>query len=90
MSLVMPGMLLMEEGSKIGHFNVIKGVSEVSLGVSASIGSLNWISGFPKNTNSSHFSDQVERVPKLIIGDHSAITNRHFIDCTDAITIWRY
>lgn len=90
MSLVIPGMLSMRKNSKIGHLNVIKGVTDVSLGESASIGSLNWISGFPKETSSPHFADQINRSPRLVIGDHSAITNRHLIDCTDTVTIGRF
>jgi acetyltransferase-like isoleucine patch superfamily enzyme len=89
-SLVMPKNLRMQKNSKIGHLNLIKGLSEVSLGECASIGNLNWISGFPENTKSAHFADQPNRFPKLVLGDHSAITNRHLIDCTDAVTIGRY
>jgi len=51
---------------------------------------LNWISGFPKDVNLLHFADQTDRAPKLTLGDHAAITNRHLIDCTDAVTIGRY
>jgi acetyltransferase-like isoleucine patch superfamily enzyme len=69
---------------------IIKGVAEVSLGESATIGNLNWISGSPVNVQSLHFSDQIERSPKLLVGDHAAITNRHLIDCTDAVTIGRF
>lgn len=87
MSLVFPGKLTMDKNSKIGHFSVIKGVAEVALGESASIGNLNWISGFPLNTDSLHFSDQLDRRPKLKLGMHSAITNRHLIDCTDSVII---
>ncbi|MBH2018610.1 MAG: acyltransferase [Burkholderiales bacterium] len=90
MSLVMPEALYMDQYSSIGNFNVIKGVTKVTLGLSASISNLNWISGFPINTNSLHFSDQSNRVPALILGDHSAITNRHLIDCTDTVTFGRF
>lgn len=89
-SLVFPGFLIMRENSRIGHLNVIKGVAEISIGNSASIGSLNWISGFPENTSSLHFADQISRTPKLSLGDHAAITNRHLIDCTDSVTIGRF
>lgn len=90
MSLVMPERLSMGVNAKIGHLNIIKGVTEVSVGESASIGSLNWISGFPENTSSLHFADAISRSPKLMLGDHSAITNRHLIDCTDTVTIGRF
>ncbi len=86
-SLILSDSLNMAENSKIGHFNVIKGLSEISIGMDGIIGSLNWISGFPLNRHSSHFSDQPNRSPKLVLGEHAAITNRHLIDCTDSVTI---
>lgn len=89
-SLVIPGSLVMRQNANIGHFNVIKGVSEVMLEYSASIGNLNWISGFPKNMVSGHFSGEHDRSPKLVIGEHSAITNRHLIDCTDTVSIGNF
>ncbi|MGS0742816.1 acyltransferase [Glaciimonas sp. GG7] len=89
-SLVLPDLLVMCKNAKIGHLNVIKGAAEVTLGESASIGRLNWVSGFPPNTKSVHFSDQINRSPKLILGEHAAITNRHLIDCTDTVTIGRF
>ena len=89
-SLLMSRNLKMTNNSSIGHLNVIKGLTEVSLGECASIGNLNWISGFPHNDQTDHFADQTCRSPKLIIGDHSAITNRHLIDCTDAVIIGCY
>lgn len=90
LSFVVSRNLVMLRNSKIGHLNVIKGLTEVSLGERASIGSLNWISGFPENIKTTHFADQVGRAPKLLVGDHAAITNRHLIDCTDTVSIGRF
>lgn len=89
-SLVMARNVVMQKNSSIGSLNVIKGLSVVSLGEDASIGNLNWISGFPENNPGPHFADQLGRAPKLLIGEHSAITNRHLIDCTDTVTIGRF
>jgi len=89
-SLVLPRRLTMGRNSKIGHLTVIKGVSEVVLGDSASIGNLNWVSGLPLETNSSAFADQPTRRAQLLIGDHAAVTNRHLVDCTDAVTVGRF
>lgn len=86
-SFVLPCHLVMDKNSRIGHLTVIKSLTQVSLGESASIGNLNWISGFPAKTQSKHFMAQVDRNPVLIVGAHSAITNRHLIDCTDQVTI---
>ena len=86
-SLVASKSLVMAHNSKIGHLNVIKSLSLVSLDEFASIGSMNWISGFPENTGSPHFADQMDRIPRLLVGKHSAITNRHLIDCTNTVKI---
>ncbi|MHB8210565.1 MAG: acyltransferase [Acidithiobacillus sp.] len=89
-SLVTPDSLVMRQNAKIGHFNVIKGVSEIILDCSASIGNLNWVSGFEKNTSSGHFTDQYDRSPRLLVGEHSSITSRHLIDCTDTVSIGKF
>ena len=89
-SLVNVKYLRMGPNSKIGHLNVIKGLTEVTMAEHASVGSLNWIFGFPLNTGSAHFADEIDRTPKLIIGEHSAITNRHLIDCTNTVTLGRF
>lgn len=89
-SLILPGNLVMLENSRIGHLNVIKGLSSVTMDYFSTIGSLNWITGFPKNLKKNHFADQVSRMPVLEIGEHSAITNRHLIDCTDRVSIGRF
>jgi len=89
-SLVLTRKLIMRRNSKIGHLNVIKSLTEVSMGEHASIGNLNWISGFHENIKTSHYADQTGRSPKLLVGDHAAITNRHLIDCTDTVSIGRF
>ena len=86
-SILMPRHLTMYAGSRIGHLNFIKNLSEVSLGESSSIGNLNWITGFPVGNKSQYFADQPDRNPILFLGNYSAITNRHLIDCTDSVRI---
>jgi acetyltransferase-like isoleucine patch superfamily enzyme len=87
-SLVMSEQLFMEQHSRIGHLTVCKGLELLSLAASASIGNLNWITGFPRaRMTVPHFGHCRSRSPRLCVGEHSAITNRHLIDCTDAVTI---
>lgn len=86
LSLVLVTNLTMEEGARIGHLNVIKDLAECSLGERATIGRLNWISGFPPG-HSRHFIHQPDRRPSLSLGAHSAITSRHLVDCTHSVTI---
>lgn len=84
-----PRELKMEAHSRIGHLNVCKGLDRVELGEHAVIEKLNWIYGFPSGI-AEHFTLDGERVPSLLVGDHSAITSRHIIDCTNTIRIGRF
>jgi acetyltransferase-like isoleucine patch superfamily enzyme len=88
LSVILARRLVMKSSSGIGHLNFIR-VDDMTLGICATIGHLNWISGFPKN-NSSAFGDATERQPRLGLLDHAAITNRHRFDCTDEIEIGRF
>jgi acetyltransferase-like isoleucine patch superfamily enzyme len=89
LSWIMPRQLIMEAHSSIGHLNMCKNISLLHLGEHALIARGNWITGFPKD-GPRHFLTETERMPQLIVGRHSAITNRHLIDCTSAITIGEY
>ncbi|MDD5578200.1 MAG: hypothetical protein PHY16_02825 [Methylobacter sp.] len=83
--------LSLASGSKIGHLNVVKGLNKLKLDEFSTIGNLNWISAFPLSLKSGHFQHQDdERMPDLILGEHTAITNRHLIDCTNRIEIKRF
>ena len=86
LSLVYPRRLIMKDGARIGHFTVCKDIDLLEMGESSSIGNLNWVTGFPSGTT-GHFEHQVDRRPVLIMARHSAITNRHIIDCTERIQI---
>lgn len=88
-SLVLLKTLEMKDDSRIGNLTVIKGLDNLSLGLCASVGNLNWITGFSKNQK-KHFSHIYDRDPSLIVGNHSAITNRHLIDCTDKVELGCY
>jgi acetyltransferase-like isoleucine patch superfamily enzyme len=88
-SLVLPRHLEMGPGSSIGHLNVIKGLSSLNLGEDSSIGNLNWVTGFPEG-HSRHFVHQRDRVPELILGEQSAITHRHYVDCTNRVKVGRF
>lgn len=83
---VFPKQLVMDAHSQIGHLTVCKGLDLLQLAPYASIGRGNWITGFPAGS-SKHFAHQEERRPRLLIGEHARITNRHLIDCTDTVSI---
>jgi hypothetical protein len=89
LSCILPTRLLMEEGSRIGHLTVCKAIDLLHLKSHASIGRGNWITGFPLGS-SRHFAEEKDRRPELILGEHSAITHRHLIDCTNSVVIGRF
>jgi acetyltransferase-like isoleucine patch superfamily enzyme len=83
---VMPERLIMEPHSTIGTLTVCKGLKFLHLKQNSLIGRGNWITGFPLGS-SKHFAHERDRQPELIMGEHSAITNRHIIDCTNRISV---
>jgi acetyltransferase-like isoleucine patch superfamily enzyme len=84
---IYPKMLVMKEGATIDHFTVAVNLDRMELGVKTSIGRRNWITGFPSGTDSKHFRHLEDRRSELILGDQSAITKNHHIDCTSPIRI---
>lgn len=86
---VFPEKLRMGRGARIGHLTFVGRLRQLEMGECAMIGRLNWITGFPLG-NATFFSADAERMPALILGEHSAITNRHLIDCTDRVSIGRF
>jgi hypothetical protein len=89
-SLICPKHLDMGPRAMIGHLTLCKyGVESLSLGEGALIGNLNWITAAPRNKG-RHFRDETNRRPELIVHEQAAITNRHFIDCTSAVSIGRF
>jgi acetyltransferase-like isoleucine patch superfamily enzyme len=88
-ALISPNILKMAENSKIGAFTVAIHLDQLDLHKQSSISRSNWISGFPKGSK-KHFIHVTERDPSMTLGEHSAITKKHIIDCTHTITIGRY
>lgn len=89
-SWVFPKNMILDKNSYIGNFNIIIHINHFVLGEFSKLGRLNWISGFPTNTNSKHFSHQKDRRAEFIVGKHSAITKNHHFDCTNLIQIKDY
>jgi acetyltransferase-like isoleucine patch superfamily enzyme len=89
-SYIFPKHLIMNDGAKIGHLNVAVHLDMLQMGRKASIARGNWITGFPTGTSSKHFAHQKDRKSELIIGNESAITKNHHIDCTNRIAIGDY
>jgi len=86
LSIAAVDALWLAPGARISHLTLLKGLCRVELAAGASIGRGNWITGFPL-IDSQHFAHLPHRRPQLLMHAHSAITNRHLIDCTDTVTI---
>jgi acetyltransferase-like isoleucine patch superfamily enzyme len=89
-SLICPAHLEMGPHSHIGHLTFCRAEVElIRLGEYAAIGNLNWITG-ESLRGTIHFQDHEGRRPELVVNDHAAITNRHFIDCSASVSIGRF
>lgn len=86
-SIVLVKNATLEEGAKIGHFTIIRNLERLVIGKYASIGKFNWISGLLRSNGPQRYVEEAERRSDLIIGEHSAITYRHIIDCTNTVSI---
>lgn len=87
---IFPQKLIMEANTRIDHFTVAINLDRIHMKPKSTIGRNNWITGSSTHTNSLHFRHQTNRRAELIIGESSAITKHHHIDCTHMITIGCY
>lgn len=87
LSWVFPNELVMEEHARIDHFTVAIHLQAIQMKAFSKIGRGNWITGFPVQKNPRHFKHQPARQPALILGNSSAITKNHHLDCTSLIHI---
>jgi acetyltransferase-like isoleucine patch superfamily enzyme len=91
LSWIYPKKLVMKAGARIGHLTICKDIDLLEMAESTVIGNLDWITGYPSGPcDRGHFAHQVNRRPELILGPHAAITNRHFIDCTEYVHVGAY
>jgi acetyltransferase-like isoleucine patch superfamily enzyme len=88
-SLILATKLDMRAHSRIGSLNFCKAIDVLMLGEHSILGTLNYITGYP-TSGTEFFSHKKNRTCCLVIGAHSAITSRHFIDCTDEILIGNF
>jgi acetyltransferase-like isoleucine patch superfamily enzyme len=88
-SWVMPGQLVLGEGARIGHVTMCRRLDLIELGPYAIIGQFNWITG-TSTEDPYYYQNMVNRQAQLVMGPHSALTSRHYIDCASSITIGAY
>lgn len=71
------------EGARIGHFNMFRNLHSVELGEKSLIGQWNWVSAA---TMFLRPGGEGER-GCLLVGRQSAITSRHYLDCSGGIRV---
>jgi acetyltransferase-like isoleucine patch superfamily enzyme len=67
-------------GAWIGPFNVLRDLAALTLGEHAGIGHWNWVTA-------SRVMREAGAPGLLLVGAHSAISSRHYIDCTGGIQV---
>ncbi|MGH3556128.1 acyltransferase [Mycobacterium sp.] len=67
-------------GSRIGSFNVLRHLAELTMGEYAEICHWNWVTA-------SRRLGEAGAPRRLHLGAHSAITSRHYIDCSGGIRV---
>jgi acetyltransferase-like isoleucine patch superfamily enzyme len=88
-SWVMPERLVLGEGARIGHMTVCRILDLVELGPYASIGQWNWITGIPAG-DTEFYQHMTGRRAEFVMGPHSAVTSRHYVDCAGGVAIGAY
>jgi acetyltransferase-like isoleucine patch superfamily enzyme len=77
----------MGPGSRIGHFTVLRGLRRAHLGSGATVGNFNWITAAPVFQSRSEGTDGDGC---FTLGRESAVTSRHYVDCSGGVTIGEY
>lgn len=81
--LLRVGFIILGPHARIGPFNVIRDISGLTMDAHASLGQWNWISA-------SSVLIAAGGQGTLSIGESSAITSRHYLDCSGGISVGRY
>jgi acetyltransferase-like isoleucine patch superfamily enzyme len=87
MSIVDSDALEMGPGSRIGHLTVIRGLRRTRIGAGAVVGNLNWISASP--VFRPHAAEGSQH-GSFTLGRESALTSRHYIDCSGGVSVGEY
>jgi acetyltransferase-like isoleucine patch superfamily enzyme len=86
LSLIDARKVEIEDGARIGHFNVVRNLPNLIIDNRASIGQWNWI------TCGDFFTSGVSEIEPpdvqgLFLGAHAALTSRHYVDCAGGVFI---
>lgn len=90
LSLVLSRRVLMADGARIGHLNLLRNLEELTMESGATIGRTNHACGYLSSAKGGSFEDSPDRSSSLVMRRDSAITNSHHLDCTDLIEIGEF
>ena len=85
-SLIMPKMLEMAAGCKIGSFTVCKPIDRLCMHENSGMGSFHLITGI-STSNKRHFNHVTDRRCEMVLGRGVGIPSRKFFDCNGGIYI---
>jgi acetyltransferase-like isoleucine patch superfamily enzyme len=85
-SIVDSRTVIIGKHARIGHFTMCKGLDRLVLSEYARVGNLNWITGGSDRTLEGP-KIKTKRDCALVLQEHSAITHRHYIDCSNSFSI---
>jgi acetyltransferase-like isoleucine patch superfamily enzyme len=80
-SMLEADTVVLAAGARIGHFTVIRDLTILEVGTGSLIGNWNWISAAPE------FRGHSTTAGTFRIGAESAVTSRHYIDCSGGVEI---
>jgi hypothetical protein len=86
-SLVLAEKVILEEGARVRHFNLVMPIGLLHLHSHASIGFYNRVIGSQRGPA---FPNEPDRVSALIIEEQAALTRYHIIDCSNTVQIGRF
>jgi acetyltransferase-like isoleucine patch superfamily enzyme len=87
-SFIQAKRVILHPGARVGHFNAIRNLELFEIGSGAQVGHLNRISGRP--AGAPEYVSSVPQRSEFTLGRESAMTHRHYLDCTQSISIGEF
>ncbi|GCC50599.1 hypothetical protein SanaruYs_08140 [Chryseotalea sanaruensis] len=84
-SIILAKQVVLKKGSLIKSGTFINAIDSLILHEFAKIGSFNWITGASIRTEA--YRRSVSRKCELVLGVHTRITDRHYMDCNGGIYV---
>ena len=74
------------DGVRIGHFNVFRNLRLLDVAERSVIGQWNWVTASDYFLRNRADTD-VGSLGSLVMGRHSALTSRHYVDCSGGVSL---